>query len=101
MITTKIGSCIVGSIGLNLVAAPLEFGVLDVEIAPKTIASLLIESVEKKITWKKVFSKYKIEFYKNESFAFHLDGKVVSLRDAVLNDDGSILLENKKVYSLR
>ena len=101
MITTKIGSYIVGSIGLNLVAAPLEFGVLDIQIAPKTIASLLIEEVEKKITWKKVFSKYKIEFYKNESFAFHLDGKVVSLRDAVLNDDGSILLENKKVYSLR
>jgi BirA family biotin operon repressor/biotin-[acetyl-CoA-carboxylase] ligase len=101
MITTKIGSHIVGSIGLNLVCAPLEFGVLDIHITPKAIALLLVEAIEKKMTWKKVFSKYKIEFYKNEAFTFHLDGKVVSLRDAVLNDDGSIVLENKKVYSLR
>lgn len=101
MITTKIGTYIVGSIGLNLVSSPQEFGVLDISITPQTMASLLVEKVEQKMTWKKVFSKYKLEFYKNESFTFHLDGKVVSLRDAVLNDDGSIVLENKKVYSLR
>lgn len=101
IITTKVGSWIVGSIGLNLCSSPPEFGTLDIQITPKEIASLLIKSIEEKITWKKVFSNYKIEFYKNVSFAFHLDGKKVSLRDAVLEDDGSIVLENKKVYSLR
>lgn len=101
MITTKIGACIVGSIGLNLSFAPHDFGVLDIKIAPRAFASLLLKALEKKMTWKKVFSKYKLEFCRSQTFTFHLDGKVVSLRDAVLNDDGSILLENKKVYSLR
>ncbi len=100
-ITTKIGSCIIGSIGLNLYSSPPEFGILDIKIDSKEIASLLIQEIEKKITWKKVFSNYKIEFEQNASFTFHLEGKSVSLRDAVLQEDGSIMLENKKVYSLR
>ncbi len=101
MITTKIGSTIVGSIGLNISIAPENFGILDISIAPYALAEQLIEKVEEKISWKKVFSKYKIEFDQNRNFSFHLDGKLVSLRDAILCDDGSIELENKKVYSLR
>ncbi len=101
MITTKVGTNIVGSIGINICSAPENFGVLDVVITPKTLAELLMQWVEKKISWKKVFSKYKIEFDKNRKFSFHLDGKLVSLSDAILCDDGSIELENKKVYSLR
>lgn len=101
MITTKIGSTIVGSIGLNIVFAPENFAKLDIEITPSLLAQMLIEKIGEKKTWKKVFSNYKIEFDKNRSFSFHLDGKLVSLKDAVLCDDGSIELENKKVYSLR
>lgn len=100
-ITTKIADNIVGSIGLNMSYAPENFGVLDIDIAPQSLAKLLTLKIEKKISWKKVFSKYKIEFDKNRKFSFHLDGKLVSLNDAVLCDDGSIELENKKVYSLR
>jgi len=101
MITTKTGATIVGSIGLNLCSAPENFGTLDIIITPKALAEDLIAKVEEKISWKKVFSKYKIEFDQNRNFSFHLDGKLVSLRDAILCDDGSIELENKKVYSLR
>lgn len=101
MITTKIGTCIVGSIGLNLCFSPPEFGTLDIKIDAKEFASLFLKAIERKMTWKKVFSKYKLEFYRNASFSCHVDGKYVSLGDAVLNDDGSIVLENKKVYSLR
>jgi BirA family biotin operon repressor/biotin-[acetyl-CoA-carboxylase] ligase len=100
-ITTKIGATIVGSIGLNLRSAPLNFGTLDIITLPYALAEDLIQKVEEKISWKKVFSKYKIEFDQNRNFSFHLDGKLVSLRDAILCDDGSIELENKKVYSLR
>ena len=101
MITTKIGSVIVGSIGLNNGTAPESFGTLDIIVTPNALAEHLILKVEEKISWKKVFSKYKIEFDQNRNFSFHLDGKLVSLRDAILCDDGSIELENKKVYSLR
>lgn len=77
-----------------------EFGTLDIQITPKEIASPFVDkSIEEKINMEESFSNYKIEFYKNVSFAFHLDGKKVSLRDAVLEDDGLIVLENKKVQS--
>lgn len=101
MITTKIGTSIIGSIGLNLCVSPPEFGTLDIKIEAKELANLLLEAIESKLSWKKVFSKYKLEFYKNASFSCHINEKRVSLGDAVLNDDGSIVLENKKVYSLR
>ncbi|ACZ11544.1 biotin--[acetyl-CoA-carboxylase] ligase [Sulfurospirillum deleyianum] len=101
MITTKIGSNIVGSVGLNIAFAPENFGKLDIAIAPALLAKMLVEKITEKKTWKKVFSNYKIEFDKNRSYSFHLDGKLVSLKDAILCDDGSIELENKKVYSLR
>lgn len=101
LITTKVGANIVGSVGINICSAPDTFGTLDVAIAPKTLAELLLQKVEEKISWKKVFSIYKIEFDRNRKYFFHLDGKLVSLNDAILCDDGSIELENKKVYSLR
>lgn len=101
MMTTKIGANIIGSVGLNIGYAPENFDILDIAIAPQTLAQYLTDEVEKKIPWKKVFSKYKIEFERNRKFSFHLDGQLVSLADAVLCDDGSIELENKKVYSLR
>jgi BirA family biotin operon repressor/biotin-[acetyl-CoA-carboxylase] ligase len=101
MITTKIAENIVGSIGLNIRYAPENFGVLDIDVTPQMLAEFLTQEIEKKISWKKVFSKYKIEFDKNRKFSFHLDGKLVSLSAAILCDDGSIELENKKVYSLR
>lgn len=101
MMTTKVGTNIIGSIGLNLCSSPTGFGTLDIKIMPQVLANLFSESVEQKISWKNVFSKYKIEFQNNRSFSFHLDGKSVSLSDAILCDDGSIELENKKVYSLR
>ena len=100
-ITTKVGTCIIGSIGLNLVSAPPLFGILDILLDAREIAKEFIFEVEKKSSWKDVFSKYKLEFDKNRSATFHMGSKVASLRDAVLCDDGSIELENKKVYSLR
>lgn len=101
MITTKTGANIVCSLGLNSSISPKDFGTLDIIVTPNALANDLIQKVEENISWKKVFSKYKIEFDLNRNFSFHLDGKLVSLRDAILCDDGSIELENKKVYSLR
>ena len=101
VITTKIGSTIIGSIGLNIIHAPAQFGTLDIEITPQKLVSLFLEKLSKNISWKHVFSKYKIEFQNSLGFTFHLDGKKTLLADAKLLDDGSIEVENKRVYSLR
>jgi BirA family biotin operon repressor/biotin-[acetyl-CoA-carboxylase] ligase len=101
MISTKIATIIVCSFGLNIHMKPENFGILDISIEPYDIARAFLNRVEEKKSWKNVFSKYKIEFAHNKKFSFHLEGKLVSMADAVLCDDGSLELENKKVYSLR
>ena len=101
VITTKTDSTIIGSIGLNILHAPENFSVLDINITPKKLVELFIKKLEEKISWKNVFSKYKIEFQNSLGFTFHLDGKKKSLADAKLLDDGSIEVENRRVYSLR
>ena len=101
VITAKTGSVLVGSMGVNLVQAPEEFGVLDIKISSKEIIEAFVFLLEKKPTWKNIFSKYRLEFQLSQQFSFHMNGKKVSLSEAFLCDDGSIEIENKKVYSLR
>lgn len=101
VITTKISDVIIGSMGLNILHAPLEFGTLDVTIHPEKLVLLFLEKLGKNYSWKKVFSKYQIDFKNNLGFTFHLNNKIVSLADAKLFNDGSIEVENKRVYSLR
>ena len=101
VITTKIKDTIIGSMGLNILHAPEPFAVLDIDILPQNLVKLFLEKLEKNISWKNVFSKYKIEFKNSLGFTFHLDGKKVALGDAILCEDGSIEVDNKKVYSLR
>ncbi len=101
VITTKIGDKIVGSMGINIVEAPQNFGILDIYIEPKKLVSDFLLMLENKITWKQVFSKYKIEFQNSRDFFFHVGNKKQSLKDAKLCEDGSIELNKRRVYSLR
>ena len=101
VITTKVKGTIIGSIGLNIIHAPEQFATLDIQITPKKLVELFTKKLKEKISWKNVFSKYKIEFQNNLGFTFHLDGKKRSLADATLLEDGSIEVENRRVYSLR
>jgi len=101
VITTKVEETIIGSIGMNILHAPAQFGTLDINITPKNLVTFFLKKLTKKTSWKNVFSKYKIEFKNSLGFTFHLDGKKKSLADVRLLEDGSIEIENKKVYSLR
>ncbi|WP_331775562.1 biotin--[acetyl-CoA-carboxylase] ligase [Sulfurospirillum sp. 1612] len=101
VLTMKTGDFIIGSMGINVTEAPPEFGVLDVLVSPREFANAFLEFLDKKITWKKVFSKYKIEYENHKEYFFHLGDEIKSLKDAKLCQDGSIEIENKRVYGLR
>jgi len=101
VITTKIKGTIVGSIGLNILHAPEQFATLDIQITPQKLVELFTQKLKEKISWKNVFSKYKIEFQNSLGFTFHFDGKKRSLADAKLLEDGSIEVDNRRAYSLR
>jgi len=101
VITTKIADNIIGSIGLNIAEAPPEFDVLDIHVESKIIVKDFLRTLEKNISWKQVFSKYKIEFQNSKDFSFHVGNEIKSLKDASLCDDGSIKIDKRRVYSLR
>ncbi len=101
VITVKISDKIVCSIGLNIKAAPDNFAKLDINIDKKELMEKFIEKMKKNFSWKQVFSKYKIEFQKAKKFSIHYDNQLLSLRDAMINEDGSIDINGKKIYSLR
>lgn len=88
-------------IGLNLVSVSKEYGVLDIEVSYEDILNNYFLQLEKLITWKQIFSEYKVEFQKSKFFKSTVNEERVSLNNAVLNNDGSINLDNKKVFSLR
>ncbi|MCR2094764.1 biotin--[acetyl-CoA-carboxylase] ligase [Campylobacter upsaliensis] len=97
----KIGEFVVCGMGLNLKFAPQNATFCDVEIEIKELVEEFIKVLEKKFLWKQIFSKYVLEFEKSKKFSVHYEGRLYALRDALLYEDGSILLANKRVYSLR
>ena len=100
-ITSFNGKLLFCGIGLNLEKVSEQYGFLDVDIDVKVLLENYFLELEKKVLWKQIFSKYSLEFKKNIHFKVTIDNKKVSLKDAILNEDGSITIKNKKVYSLR
>lgn len=88
-------------IGLNLKQTSLEFGYLDIDIDVHDLLNDYFISILEKNTWKQIFSKYRIEFENSKQYKTTIQNKKVSLENAILNEDGSINIENKKVFSLR
>lgn len=101
VITAKIGSVYIVSIGINLLSCPDKFDVLDIKITNHELVGRFCDEIKKNYSWKKVFSKFRVEFQNSKNFTFHKGDKVRSLGDALLCDDGSIKIDGKKVYSLR
>lgn len=101
ILTSIVRNFIVCGIGLNLINAPENAEILDIKMKRDTIIYGFLEMVEKQISWKQIFSKLLIEFEKSKKFVATINGKKVPLSEAILCDDGSILINDKKVYSLR
>jgi BirA family biotin operon repressor/biotin-[acetyl-CoA-carboxylase] ligase len=101
MITNIVDESLICGVGLNITDAPDDFAKLDVSLDKKVLLENYFKNIEKKVLWKQVFSKYKLEFYRNRNFFTHSNGVKVSLGDAKLNDDGSLNINGERIYSLR
>ncbi|MCX6075912.1 MAG: biotin--[acetyl-CoA-carboxylase] ligase [Campylobacterales bacterium] len=101
MITNVVKESIICGVGLNLVIAPEGFGVLDIAVSREELLKKYFKNIESHTTWKQVFSKYKLEFFKNENFFTHTDNIKISLAEATLQGDGSIISNSKRIFSLR
>ncbi len=101
MITTVVKESVICGIGLNLLIAPEGFGTLDATITREELLKRYFENIEKNISWKQVFSKYELEFYKSKNFFTHANNLKISLSEAILQGDGSIISNGKRIFSLR
>ena len=101
MITTIVDENLICGVGINLKNRPESFGILDIEIEREELLERYFSNIEKKVLWKQVFSKYKLEFYLNQNFSTHSKNKRIELNEATLEDDGSLSINGERMYSLR
>lgn len=101
MITNLVDGALICGVGLNMTYAPEGFAKLDIDLDRDELLKKYFYNIEKKSLWKQVFSKYKIEFCKNQNFYTHDKNLIISLKDASLQSDGSIVANGERIYSLR
>ena len=102
IITKKIEKNIICGIGINVIRSPDQaYGCLGVGVEPKSIVKKYIKELKKNYSWKEIFMKYQIEFEKCKNSYVHINNYEKSLSEAQLCDDGSIIINNERVYSLR
>jgi len=100
-ITKKVNDTLVCGIGINLKKSQNGYSALQSDISPKLLLEKYLFALEKFPKWKQVFSEYEIEFELSRRFSVHIENYQKSLGDALLCDDGSLIIGGKKVYSLR
>jgi BirA family biotin operon repressor/biotin-[acetyl-CoA-carboxylase] ligase len=108
-ITKKVDDTLVCGIGINLKKSQNGYSALQSDILPNVLLKRYLLAVETYPKWKHIFSHYKIEFELSRKFSVHIENyqkeqKISakqSLADASLQDDGSLIIDNKKVFSLR
>ncbi len=101
MITNIANSKLICGVGVNLTKAPKGFQSLDITINREILIETYFKNIEKKVLWKQVFSKYKLEFENNKEYFTHSDGKKVSLESSILESDGSLNINGERIYSRR
>jgi len=100
-ITQKVKRTLVCGIGINLKESKNGYAALQSDIAPKILLQAYLEALEKFPKWKHVFSQYEIEFEQSRKFSVHIKNDKKSLKTASLQEDGSLMIEGKRMYSLR
>ena len=100
-ITQKVGSTLVCGMGINLKTAPEPYGALLVKREAQEVLEVYLEVLSRFPKWKQVFSEYRVEFEKSKGYSVHIENRRKSLENAQLCEDGSLLIEGKKVYSSR
>lgn len=100
-ITQKINNILVCGIGINLQNSQNGYKALQCDIAPELVLQKYILALEKFPKWKQVFSHYEVEFELSRDFSVHVENEKISLKQAKLEEDGSLLINGKKVFSLR
>ncbi|CAA6802133.1 MAG: Biotin-protein ligase [uncultured Sulfurovum sp.] len=100
-ITKKIDNILLCGMGINLQKNSNGFKALNLDVEPIILLKEYLSALEKYPFWKQIFSLYRIEFERSRAYSTHINGEKKSLKNAILSEDGSLIIENKRVYSIR
>lgn len=100
VITHAKGKNLICGIGLNLTVSE-NYAALDVKTDKKTLLNSYIANLKKFPEWKKIFRKFSVEFNNSIRLKTHAGGEELSLENASLECDGSLIINGKRVFSLR
>ena len=100
-ITKIINNIMICGMGINLKDNFNGYSSLNLDIDIDFLLRDYFNRLNSTPSWKQVFSKYAIEFDKNRKVSAHIQGEYKSLENAILAKDGSLIINNKRVYSLR
>ncbi len=101
VITQKLDRFFVVGIGVNLKENQNTYTSLRTDIPALILLNIYLERLEKFPKWKHLFSKYRVEFEKNRAFFFHHENAKISMKNAMLCNDGSLQIYSERMYSLR
>ena len=100
-VTTKKGEIFIVGIGVNLRSAPPGFAVVPGHWRAQILLERFLGRLQTPPSWKQIFSNYSLEFGRSKSFYTHIGNQTADLRGAVLQSDGSLMIGEKRVVSLR
>lgn len=100
-ITKKIENILLCGMGINLQKNANAYAALTLNVEKELLLNQYFQRLLQRPSWKQVFSKYAIEFERSKTMFTHISGEYRSLDDAVLREDGSLIIDDKRVYSLR
>jgi len=100
-ITNVVKNCVVCGIGVNLKSSSEEFASMDVKLEIESILKKYFHNLALKRSWKQVFSNFKVEFEKSKHYSTHYKDEKIEIGLSTLNDDGSLMYKDERIYSLR
>jgi BirA family biotin operon repressor/biotin-[acetyl-CoA-carboxylase] ligase len=92
VITNILDNMLVCGIGLNTKFAPDGFSYLDINVKNDKILDNFFDLLKEKPKWKDVFKEYKKEFFLTKK-RFNINGELL--------EDGSLKIDNKRIFSRR
>lgn len=101
VITQAIKNFYVVGMGINLAKRERDFGYCGANLGAGELLHSYFMLLKKAPLWQEVFSKYRLEFKYSKRFTATVNGQKISLKDAILCEDGSLLIGDERIYSLR
>jgi len=101
VITQLIKGYYIVGIGINLVKRENNFAYCNIKKNVKEVLNSYFMLLKKREKWQEVFSKYRIEFKNNNEFSTTIKGRKIAIKSATLSNDGALIVDNERIYSLR